>query len=119
MTDHEPTITEATVNGPMVTGPDFAEPTADVAIRRTVRYAGRVHGVGFRYTTRETAAGFRVTGYVQNLDDGRVLMVAEGRRSEVERFCAAVAAAMERNIRSIDIDEIRSDPQFSDFTIRV
>jgi len=109
MTDHEPTITEATV----------AEPTADVAIRRTVRYAGRVQGVGFRYTTRETAAGFRVTGFVQNLDDGRVRMVAEGRRSEVERFCAALATAMERNIRSIEIDETRDDPQFSDFTIRV
>jgi acylphosphatase len=114
MADPEPTITE-----PMIAEPTTAELVADVAIRRTVRYAGRVQGVGFRYTTRETAAGFRVTGYVQNLDDGRVLMVAEGRRSEVERFCAALAAAMERNIRSIDTDESCGDPQFTDFTIRV
>lgn len=114
MAEHEPTFAD-----PNLAEPNLAEPSGDVAVRRTVRYAGRVQGVGFRYTTRETAAGFRVTGFVENLDDGRVLMVAEGRRNEVERFCGALAAKMERNIRSMDVDETTGDPLFGNFTIRV
>lgn len=86
-------------------------------IRRTVRYSGRVQGVGFRATARATASGFRVTGYVKNLIDGRVLMLVEGTRAEVELFCAALAATMQRNITSTDIDETPGEPQFTNFTI--
>src|SRR6187455_864933 len=46
--------------------------------RRRVWYEGRVQGVGFRYTARGLAGGFPVSGYVRNLDDGRVELVAEG-----------------------------------------
>lgn len=88
------------------------------AVRRTIRYSGRVQGVGFRYTARETAAGFRVTGFVQNLSDGRVLLVAEGTKVEVKRFCSALAVAMERNIRSTDVEEAAAAPQYTDFTIK-
>jgi acylphosphatase len=87
-------------------------------VRRTIRYSGRVQGVGFRATARDVAAGFRVTGYVQNLVDGRVLMVAEGTRDEVERFCTALAVAMQRNITSTDCDDASAEPQFTDFTIK-
>jgi len=88
------------------------------SVRRTIRYSGRVQGVGFRYTARETAAGFRVTGYVQNLEDGRVLLVVEGAADEVERFCSALATAMQRNITATDVDDERAAAKFSDFTIR-
>jgi acylphosphatase len=54
--------------------------------RSTVYYSGNVQGVGFRYTTRSIAQGFAVTGYVRNLPDGRVHLVAEGRPSEVAAF---------------------------------
>lgn len=52
----------------------------------TVLYSGRVQGVGFRYTTKTVATGFDVTGTVRNLADGRVELVAEGTRSELEAF---------------------------------
>jgi acylphosphatase len=55
-----------------------------------VSYAGRVQGVGFRYTVLMLARGFEVTGCIRNLPDGRVEMVAEGDRAEVEAFAAAV-----------------------------
>src|SRR5207249_8898651 len=53
--------------------------------RAHVFYAGRVQGVGFRYTAREVACGYEVTGFVRNLPDGRVEMVAEGEEEEVRR----------------------------------
>ncbi len=43
---------------------------------RHVFYEGRVQGVGFRYTARQIATGYEVTGWVRNLPDGRVEMLA-------------------------------------------
>jgi acylphosphatase len=53
-------------------------------------YAGRVQGVGFRYTVKTLATGFEVTGTVRNLADGRVEMIVEGEKSEVEAFLQAI-----------------------------
>ena len=55
-----------------------------------VLYSGHVQGVGFRATTREIAAGHEVAGYVKNLADGRVELVAEGEAEAVRRFLNAV-----------------------------
>jgi acylphosphatase len=55
-----------------------------------VFYEGRVQGVGFRYTARRVAAGFDVAGYVRNLADGRVELVASGDDEEVDGFLMAV-----------------------------
>ncbi len=49
-------------------------------------YKGNVQGVGFRYSVKATATGFEVTGAVRNLADGRVELVAEGDKSELEAF---------------------------------
>jgi len=68
--------------------------------RMQVVYAGRVQGVGFRYTVRQVASGFEVTGLVRNLLDGRVELVAEGDRDELEAFRAAIRdAGLEAFIR--------------------
>ena len=54
--------------------------------RMTVWYSGRVQGVGFRVTACRVAAGYEVTGVVRNLPDGRVELIAEGPREELEGF---------------------------------
>ena len=56
----------------------------------TVFYSGKVQGVGFRYNTKSVAAGFEVTGTVRNLLDGRVELIAEGEKAELEEFRAAI-----------------------------
>ena len=58
--------------------------------RMHILYAGRVQGVGFRYTVKMAAAGFDVTGTVRNLLDGRVELDAEGSRDELEAFRRAI-----------------------------
>lgn len=58
--------------------------------RVQVVYSGHVQGVGFRYTVKSITRGFDVTGLVRNLLDGRVELVAEGTRQELEEFLQAV-----------------------------
>lgn len=59
--------------------------------RLTVFYSGRVQGVGFRATVRRIACGYDVTGTVSNLPDGRVELIAEGEKSELEAFLTGIA----------------------------
>jgi acylphosphatase len=58
--------------------------------RLHIYFSGRVQGVGFRYATRMLARGFEVTGTVRNMPDGRVEMVAEGDRAELDAFLQAI-----------------------------
>ena len=53
-------------------------------------YEGHVQGVGFRYTVRQIAKGFNVTGWVRNLLDGRVEMQASGEAEELRGFLQAI-----------------------------
>ena len=59
-------------------------------VRIQVCYTGQVQGVGFRYTVRTVAQGFDVVGLVRNLLDGRVEVLAEGDRPELEAFREAI-----------------------------
>jgi acylphosphatase len=54
--------------------------------RLHVFYSGRVQGVGFRYTAKNVALGYEISGIVRNLPDGRVELIAEGQEDELEAF---------------------------------
>jgi acylphosphatase len=56
-----------------------------------VFYEGHVQGVGFRWTARDAAKGFDVTGWVRNLPDGRVELQATGEEDEVRAFLDRIA----------------------------
>jgi acylphosphatase len=56
-----------------------------------VLYEGNVQGVGFRWTVRDAAKGFDVTGWVCNLPDGRVELQATGEEDEVRAFLDRIA----------------------------
>lgn len=86
-------------------------------VRRWVFFTGRVQGVGFRYTTRQVAQDFAVTGFVRNLPDGRVELVAEGTPSELGRFLDAVHDAMAGNIRHTEVREQSATGQFESFDV--
>ena len=49
-------------------------------------YSGRVQGVGFRFSTKQIATGFDVTGWVKNLADGKVELQIKGEADEVDEF---------------------------------
>jgi acylphosphatase len=84
----------------------------------TVFFSGRVQGVGFRFTTRQVALGFDVSGCVQNLPDGRVQLEVEGTAAEVRDFIVAVQERMEGYIRKVEQTETQRAPKFQGFSIR-
>jgi len=77
-----------------------------------------VQNVGFRYTAKTVAAGFEVTGSVRNLPDGRVELVAEGARRELEAFREAIrGAGLAGFIRDETVDWSDAQNDFRGFEI--
>ena len=77
-------------------------------IGRHVFYEGHVQGVGFRWTVKNLAAGFDVTGWVKNLMDGRVELQAFGDAAEVRAFLAAIEESeLKGHIRKIRAAAVR------------
>ena len=66
--------------------------------RMHIYYSGRVQGVGFRYTVMRLAAGRPVTGFVKNLRDGRVEVVAEGEGDAVATLVSDIDRVMQKYI---------------------
>jgi acylphosphatase len=86
--------------------------------RETVHFSGHVQGVGFRYAALQVAREFEVAGYVANLADGRVEVVAEGMPAEVGRFIAGVEERMHGYIRRTERRAEVGAPQHRGFVIR-
>ena len=58
---------------------------AHVLARRYVVH-GRVQGVGFRWFVERQARALKLTGYVRNLDEGHVEVLAEGKQEGLEKL---------------------------------
>ena len=77
-----------------------------------------MQGVGFRYTAKTVATGFEITGTIRNLPDGRVELVAEGRRAELEAFRAALQdAGLAGFIRDEQVNWADATNEFRGFEI--
>lgn len=57
---------------------------------KQVFYEGHVQGVGFRYSVKQIAQGFDVTGWVRNVPDGRVELQVNGDAAELDAFLQAI-----------------------------
>lgn len=87
-------------------------------IRRQVLFHGRVQGVGFRYTTASIARRYPVVGFVQNLPDGSVELVAEAEAAVLDQFVADIGSEFAGYIRQQEVQEVASDEPFLGFEIR-
>ena len=83
----------------------------------TAHFSGHVQGVGFRYSTKQVANGFEVTGYVKNLTDGRVELEAEGSEAECRRFLKEVESELDSYIRKTEVRDGRRARAYTRFGI--
>ena len=88
------------------------------SVARMVYYTGRVQGVGFRATVVEIARNHPVTGWVKNLDDGRVQIFVEGSEEDVKKFLAAVRSRWQKNIEKEETEEKKPTGEFKNFSVR-
>ena len=86
--------------------------------RRTYTFGGHVQGVGFRYTAQTLARNHPVTGYVRNLPDGTVEMVAEGEEKDLDALLDAIRRQMEGFIKKTGVMTGNATGEFHGFTIR-
>jgi acylphosphatase len=86
---------------------------------RMVFYSGDVQGVGFRATAEGIARDYPVTGWVKNLGDGRVQLVAEGPADAVQAFLAAIRARWKENIKKEEVKEEKVSGKFKKFSVVV
>ena len=84
-----------------------------------VFYEGNVQGVGFRWSVRNVAKGFDVTGSVRNLRDGRVELQAAGDEEEVRAFLEAILQSeLRAHIKKHSENPLPNPPAFRGFEIR-
>lgn len=81
---------------------------------------GRVQGVGFRWATRRKAQGLGLVGYVRNLTDGSVEVVAQGEALPMQNFMSWLEAggpigARVDNLRLIEQPDVET---YTDFDVR-
>lgn len=85
-------------------------------IARKFFVAGEVQGVGYRFFAQRAAARHQVVGYVKNLDDGRVEVLAEGPAQHVEAFKHELATgprfASVQNVEEIVLEPSGLYPMF-------
>lgn len=86
---------------------------------RKILYEGRVQGVGFRFGVRQIAEGFAVAGHAANLPDGRVEVLLQGEREEVEAMEKEIAQShLEGFIRKHEGREVAVEAGKRGFQIR-
>lgn len=87
-------------------------------VQRRAIFHGRVQGVGFRATTARIARRFPVTGYVRNLRDGTVELVADGQEAVVQRFLEEIQRDFRHEISRIEMTDAAGSPRLDRFEIR-
>jgi len=86
-------------------------------IAKHIIFIGRVQGVGFRFTAFDTANRYQLTGFVRNLPDGTVEMLAQGPAKTIDDCIQDIKEYFSSYIRETKIKEIPSDPQYKNFKI--
>ncbi|MCU0641882.1 MAG: acylphosphatase [Candidatus Margulisbacteria bacterium] len=85
--------------------------------RALVTYYGRVQGVGFRFTAEDAARNYAVTGYVRNMPDGSVEVVAEGEEKELNAFLTSVDDQLGQYVKNRNLVWLPATGEFSGFSI--
>jgi len=81
-------------------------------------YSGKVQGIGFRYTVLDIALGLKVRGWVKNLFDGRVEVLAESEEDTLTDFLEQINQHFSRYITDVTVDWFPASGEFRDFQVQ-
>jgi acylphosphatase len=84
--------------------------------RIQVIYSGKVQGVGFRWKVLQIAKKYAVSGYVQNLNNGKVELLVEGKDSQVGKMVEEVDTELKNYWYSQEREWKHSEPHFKEFS---
>lgn len=80
--------------------------------------SGRVQGVGFRMSTRIKAKKLGITGWVKNLENGKVKAVAEGEKQKLEEFIKwARKGPFTAKVKDLEVNFKEHKGDFNKFSI--
>ena len=85
--------------------------------RAHIFYSGTVQGVGFRYTVQRLARSLDLKGWVKNLPDGRVELLAEGLNETVDQLIRKIEERFCGYIKDQDLSYHQAQGNFRDFEI--
>ena len=82
--------------------------------------SGRVQGVGFRMSTLQQAKQIGVSGYVRNLKNGNVEIVALGKADKVDTLLKwAESGSPSAIVNNLEVEVVADDgEEFAGFEIR-
>lgn len=88
-------------------------------VQYEVKITGRVQGVGFRYFVQKRATEFGIKGWVKNMRDGGVLVMARGDSKDMETFLEhlRIGPSMARVVK-LEKSKLPGLEDFADFSIR-
>lgn len=86
--------------------------------RVQIIYSGNVQGVGFRWRVSQIAKSYKLTGYVQNLSNGKVELLLEGEQSEVQEMSQDVANQLRDYWTSFDREDKPEGAHHTIFSIK-
>ena len=86
-------------------------------VAKHIIFVGHVQGVGFRFTAYHMANRHRLTGFVRNLPDGTVEMLAQGGANDIDECIQDIQDSFAGYIRDIKIEEVPPDPNYKEFRI--
>ena len=81
-------------------------------VRKHIFFSGNVQGVGFRYRSFYIAQSLGLTGWVENLWDGRVEMEVQGTREEIREMVERLSQQSFVEIEGIESKEIPLEDEF-------
>jgi len=86
-------------------------------IAKHIVFRGQVQGVGFRFTAYHIAGGCRLTGFVRNLPDGTVEMLAQGTPDDVDTCIRQIQDSFAGYIKQTLVEETPPDLKYKEFRI--
>lgn len=88
-------------------------------VRAHIFVSGRVQGVLFRESARRKAKSLNLTGWVRNLQDGRVEAIFEGEKDNVEKMIDwAKEGPILARVENLELEWQEYKGEFNDFKIK-